>query len=75
MFNAKAFMTGKSAFKSLNKCSGFLFIALAILVGQIIIVTFGGEMFNVEAIKISHWGIIIAATSIVLWIGEIRRLI
>jgi Ca2+-transporting ATPase len=75
MFNAKAFMTGKSAFKSLNKCIGFLFIALAILVGQWIIVTLGGKMFNVVALNILDWGIIIAATSIVLWIGEIRRLI
>jgi Ca2+-transporting ATPase len=73
MFNAKAFMTGKSAFKSLNKCIGFLFIALVILVGQWIIVTIGGKMFNVVALNILDWGIIIAATSIVLWIGEIRR--
>ncbi|MDR1582408.1 MAG: calcium-translocating P-type ATPase, PMCA-type [Prevotellaceae bacterium] len=74
MFNAKAFMTGKSAFKSLNKCGGFLLIAMVILVGQWIIVTLGGEMFNVVALKLSDWGIIIASTSIVLWIGELKRL-
>jgi Ca2+-transporting ATPase len=74
MFNAKAFMTGKSAFKSLKNCSGFLLIAVVILAGQWVIVTLGGEMFNVVALKLSDWGIIIASTSIVLWIGEITRL-
>ncbi|MDR1169309.1 MAG: calcium-translocating P-type ATPase, PMCA-type [Prevotellaceae bacterium] len=73
MFNAKAFMTGKSAFKSLNKCSGFLFIAVIILAGQWVIVTLGGEMFNVVALKPLDWVIIIAATSVVLWVGEIKR--
>jgi Ca2+-transporting ATPase len=75
MFNAKAFMTGKSAFKSLNKCSGFLLIAVVILAGQWIIVTLGGEMFNVVALKPLDWIIIIASTSVVLWIGEIKRLL
>jgi Ca2+-transporting ATPase len=74
MFNAKAFMTGKSAFRSLNKCGGFLLIAVVILVGQWIIVTLGGEMFNVVTLKLSDWGIIIASTSVVLWVGEIKRL-
>ncbi|MDR0725181.1 MAG: calcium-translocating P-type ATPase, PMCA-type, partial [Prevotellaceae bacterium] len=67
MFNAKAFMTGKSAFKSLKNCSGFLLIAVVILAGQWVIVTIGGEMFNVVALKLLDWGIIIASTSIVLW--------
>jgi Ca2+-transporting ATPase len=74
MFNAKAFMTGKSAFRSLKNCSGFLLIAIVILAGQWVIVTLGGEMFNVMAISLLDWGIIIIATSVVLWIGEIKRL-
>jgi Ca2+-transporting ATPase len=74
MFNAKAFMTGKSAFASLGQCSGFLMIALVIIVGQWIIVTVGGEMFNVTALQIQDWIVIIGGTSLVLWIGEIRRL-
>jgi Ca2+-transporting ATPase len=75
MFNAKAFMTGKSAFKSLKSSSGFLFIAIVILAGQWVIVTLGGEMFNVMPLQWKDWGIIIAVSSIVLWIGEIARLI
>ena len=74
MFNAKAFMSGKSAFAFLSKCGGFLAIALVIFAGQWLIVTVGGEMFNVVPLKFSDWGIIISVTSIVLWAGEIMRL-
>ena len=74
MFNAKAFMTGKSTFTSLGKCSGFLLIAGVILVGQWLIVTIGDGMFNVAPLKLVDWGIIIGATSFVLWVGELLRL-
>jgi Ca2+-transporting ATPase len=74
MFNAKAFMTGRSAFVSLAQSKGFLLIAGVILIGQYVIVTIGGEMFNVTALKLVDWGIIIGCTSVVCWIGEIRRL-
>ncbi|MCL2510490.1 MAG: calcium-translocating P-type ATPase, PMCA-type [Bacteroidales bacterium] len=70
MFNAKAFMTGKSAFASLGKSGVFFAIALVILVGQWLIVTVGGEMFNVVPLKPADWGIIIGGTSLVLWAGE-----
>ncbi|MDR2410448.1 MAG: calcium-translocating P-type ATPase, PMCA-type [Bacteroidales bacterium] len=73
MFNAKAFMSGKSAFAMLNKCSGFLAIAVVILFGQWLIVTVGGEMFNVVSLKFVDWAIIIGVTSLVFWIGEIMR--
>jgi Ca2+-transporting ATPase len=75
MFNAKAFMTGKSAFAALPQCGGFLVTALVILIGQWCIVTFGGVMFNVTPLALGDWAIIIAATSIVLWAGELARLI
>jgi Ca2+-transporting ATPase len=75
MFNAKAFMTGRSAFRQLSQCSGFLFIAAVILAGQWVIVTLGGEMFNVVALKPVDWGIIIGSTSVVLWIGELLRMV
>lgn len=73
MFNARAFATGRSALH-LRGCKGFIFIALLILFGQIAIVTFGGEFFSVVPVSLSDWLIIIAATSSVLWIGEIIRL-
>jgi len=73
MFNAKAFMTGKTALASLSQSSGFIGIALVILVGQWLIVTFGGEMFNVVPLRWGDWLIIIVSTSVVFWIGEIFR--
>ena len=73
MFNARAFKTGRSAFH-FKGCNGFGLIAFIILVGQVFIVTVGGEMFNVTPIKPLDWTIIIAGTSVVLWIGELLRL-
>jgi Ca2+-transporting ATPase len=74
MFNAKAFMSGKSAFASLGQSKVFLLIALVIIVGQWLIVTAGREMFSVTPLYTTDWIIIILGTSPVLWIGEIRRL-
>lgn len=74
MFNAKAFMTGTTAFKGLGKSKSFLSVALLILVGQYLIVTFGGEMFNVTPLSFDSWFEIIVMTSPVLWIGELIRL-
>lgn len=73
MFNAKAFETGKSAFYQMKKCSGFIIVSILILIGQILIVTFGGDVFRVVPLQIKDWIIIIAGTSIVLWCGEIYR--
>lgn len=74
LFNAKAFSSTKSAFCILGNCKGFISVGLVILVGQIIIVQFGGKMFNVEPIKLNDWFYIIGATSFVLWLGEAFRL-
>ncbi len=73
MFNARAFETGRSAFH-FKGAGGFVTIAFAILVGQIAIVTVGGEFFNVTPLRIEDWLIIIGSTSLVLWIGELLRL-
>ncbi len=74
MFNARAFATGQSALH-LKGCGEFGTVATLIFVGQILIVTFGGGFFNVEPLKLTDWIIIIVSTSLVLWIGEIMRLI
>lgn len=75
MFNAKAYATGKSAFAGLSKSAGFELVALIILIGQVLIVTFGGDVFRTMPLTIQDWGIIIVGTSFVFWIGEIIRLI
>ncbi len=72
MFNARAFATGGSAL-TLSGCKGFIFIALLVFFGQILIVTFGGRMFNVTPLCWRDWLLIIGATSFVLWIGEVWR--
>ncbi len=72
IFNARAFSTGRSAFH-FHGCSGFLFIAAVILIGQVLIVSFGGELFNVVPLKFSDWLIIIFGTSPILLIGECFR--
>ena len=73
MFNAKAFMTGRSSFSALGKCGGFIAIAAVILIGQWVVVTFGGRMFNVEVLAVKDWIIILIGTSFILWAGEIIR--
>ena len=75
MFNAKAYRTAKSAFSHIGQSSGFLGIAAVIVIGQVLITTLGGQMFNVTPLQLIDWAIIIAGTSLVLWIGEIRRAI
>ncbi len=74
MFNSRAFETGRSAFH-FKGCRGFLLIALFILIGQVAIVSFGGQMFSVTPLKPADWVVIFAVTSAVLWVGELRRLI
>lgn len=74
LFNARAYATHKSAFH-LKSCGEFMLIAFVIFVGQVVIVTIGGEFFNVVPLSFEDWAIIIAATSLVLWTGEIARIL
>jgi Ca2+-transporting ATPase len=75
MFNAKAFATGKSAFNNIRQSIGFVIVAVVILTGQILIVQFGGDVFRTVPLPLNDWLIMIATTSIVLWTGEIIRMI
>jgi Ca2+-transporting ATPase len=73
MFNARAFATGRSAFH-FKGCTEFILIAAIILIGQILIVTFGNQFFSVVPLSVNDWFAIILSTSTVLWIGELIRL-
>ena len=76
LFNAKAFMTGRSAFHGLftkNIAKGFCLTLAIILVGQILIVTFGGAMFEVVPLPLGDWLRILLGTSVILWVGELGR--
>ena len=73
LFNASVFGTNHSIFKDASHALGMLSVALIILVGQFIIVTFGGKVFRTEPLDWQTWLQIIACTSLVLWVGEIYR--
>ncbi len=75
MFNAKAFASGKSAFHEISKSIGFIIVAFVILLGQFLIVHFGGDVFRTTPLSLKDWLIIISSTSTVLWIGELYRFI
>ncbi|MCQ2229559.1 MAG: calcium-translocating P-type ATPase, PMCA-type [Bacteroidales bacterium] len=74
LFNAKAYLTNRSAFLNMHKCPSFLLILLVILGGQILIVNVGGELFNVKSISFADWKCVTLATSLVLIFGELSRL-
>ncbi len=73
MFNAKAYRSGSSAFKGLLKSPAFLIVSLIIVLGQVLIVSFGGDAFRVVPLSLMDWLKIIGSTSIVLIIGEVAR--
>ena len=73
LFNARMLGSSHSAFRRLWACQGFLFVLLSVLVGQWLIVTFGGRMFRTVPLSWDTWAYIIAGTSLILWVGEAYR--
>ncbi len=85
LFNVRYFRTDRSLGKTLiglfkhdgsensSICKGFLAIACVILIGQVIIVTFAGDMFGVSRLSLADWIWILLVTSPILIIGEIGR--
>ena len=73
LFNARVFGTNDSAFKNITKTYGMEVVVLAILLGQFLIVQFGGEVFRTEPLSLQEWVWIILSTSLVLWVGELVR--
>ena len=73
LFNARVFGTNHSAFNHLNKSYGMELIVLAIIVGQVIIVQYGGAVFRTVPLDWMTWLQIVGLSSCVLWVGEIYR--
>ena len=73
LFNARTLGSHHSAFRRLWACRGFLLVLALVLVGQWLIVTYGGQMFRTEPLSLKVWLYIIIGTSPVLWIGEAWR--
>lgn len=73
LFNAKALMSHHTAFRHFLKDKGMILVLVLVLVGQWIIVTFGGEMFRTTPLSLHEWLLIIGSTSVGLWVGELWR--
>ena len=85
LFNAKYFRTNRSLLQDFaglfadskrvrsSYSSGFWWILLVILIGQVLIVTYGGAMFNVQSLSFADWGWIILITSPILIVPDILR--
>lgn len=73
LFNAKALMSHHTAFRHFLKDKGMILVLVLVLVGQWIIVTFGGEMFRTTPLSLHEWLLIIGSTSVVIWAGELWR--
>ncbi len=73
LFNARSLGSHHSALRRLWACRGFLLVLVLVLVGQWLIVTFGGKMFRTVPLAPMTWLYIIVGTSPVLWIGELYR--
>jgi Cation transport ATPase len=75
LFNARVFGTNDTSFKGLSKSYGTILVLLIILIGQILIVQFGGDVFRTEPLDLQTWIKIFGLTSIVLWAGELFRFV
>ena len=75
LFNAKQLGSHHSAFRRLWASNGFLLVLALVLLGQWLIVTFGGRVFRTVPLSLETWGILLVITSPVLWFGELYRLI
>ena len=87
LFNAKYYRTDRSLildivdiFRNPQKVkesysSGFIWISLVIVIGQILIVSFASKMFNVSPLQPSDWLWILLITSPVLILADLVRTI
>ncbi|MBR4602544.1 MAG: cation-translocating P-type ATPase, partial [Prevotella sp.] len=74
LFNAKTLGSNHSAFRYLLRNRGLLIVLVMIIVGQWLIVEYGGEMFRTDGMNWKEWVAVIGLTSIVMWVGEIWRM-
>ncbi len=76
LFDARAYKTGRSAFH-FKGCQGFIVIAAVIFLGQIAMVYLPGfnEMFNCVPLSMTDFWIIVGLSSLVMWVGELKRVV
>lgn len=71
--NCRSLSVNQSGLSGVWRNSVFLAIMTAIVIGQCLIVSFGGELFSVEPLGALDWLVIVLATSSVLVFVEIVR--
>lgn len=71
LFNIRVFGKNRSIFHNLFDNKMFVISAIIMLLGTILIVQFGGEVFNTRPLSMSEWLIIIGVTSPIVLIREL----
>ena len=75
LFNARVLGTTDSTFKGFSRSYTLWIVAAIILLGQFIIVQWGGSVFRTTPLDWQTWTGIIISTSLILWIGELYRFV
>lgn len=73
LFNARCLGGNRSALSGLTSNPAFLAIVLAIFVGQVLMVQFGGTVFRTAPLGLGDWSLVVGGTSLVLIAGELLR--
>lgn len=71
--NCRSLSPQTSGWHGLFKNRSFLLVSGLILIGQILIVTFGGSIFQVETLGLLDWIIMLLGTASVLLVAELIR--
>ncbi|MCY3934731.1 MAG: cation-translocating P-type ATPase [Chloroflexi bacterium] len=73
LLNARASGSGRSIWQGWRVNPSFSFILAIILLGQVILVSWGGDLFRTTPLRAEDWLLIALATSPVFWLGELAR--
>jgi Ca2+-transporting ATPase len=73
LFNARVLGLNLPTFKGMSENRLFGIIAAAILIGTVLIIQFGGEIFRTTPLSVVEWLVILVATSPVVLVREFLR--
>ena len=71
LFNIRVFGKNRSVFHELKKSKNFVIGSIVILIGTILIVQLGGQVFNTRPLNLTEWCIILAVTSPIVLVREV----
>lgn len=74
LFSARVYGQKKSIFSGIFNNKAFVGISAAILIGQVLIVQFGGRMFRTEALDLKTWGMLFVCSAAFFIIDEVKIL-